>query len=264
MRLYDMMSWVYLRHVGLGIGSFYVQYDTRTFYKVLYYGSHRDHSAGAAIILPPKAQLLYESYLEHVTDYPGRLLSVSLTHTDIFMMHSPQKADNKQRFLVYLRAVLPEGERALVLLGDFDEDGTGYVEKKVSFSPPPSLSSSSPPSPFSYPSLFFSRTLPLPLPLPASLLPSTCLPASFSPSLCLSTSLYVSSLFMSLKFFLLAAIDDDMVVKFLFYKAASIFWKVGNGELHSRILDSDSLVHFAWKPHRSYFKLPPEPIPQFI
>ena len=51
---------------------------------------------------------------------------------------------------------------------------------------------------------------------------------------------------MSLNNFLLAAIDDDSIVKFLFHKAASIFWKVGYGELHSCILDSDSLVDFAW------------------
>ena len=69
---------------------------------------------------------------------------------------------------------------------------------------------------------------------------------------------------MSLNNFLLAAIDDDRVVKFLFHKASSRFWKVGNGESHSCILDSDSLVDFAWKPHKSYFKLPPEPITHFI
>ena len=96
-------------------------------------------------------------------------------------------------------------------------------------------------------------TLPLLHPPAASLLPlSTFLPPSQPPSLspCLSLSfpaslpsIYVSTLFMSLNNFLLAAIDDDKVVKFLFHKAR--FWKVGNGESHSCILDSDSLVDFA-------------------
>ena len=57
---------------------------------------------------------------------------------------------------------------------------------------------------------------------------------------------------------------DNQVAKFLFHEAAGIFWKIENGEVHGCILDSDSLVDFAWKPHKSYFKLPPEPITHFI
>ena len=34
-------------------------------------------------------------------------------------------------------------------------------------------------------------------------------------------------------------------------RATSIFLKVGNGELHSCTLDSDSVVDFAWKPYAS-------------
>ena len=132
MRRYDMMSWVYLRHVGLGIGSFYVQYDTRTVYKVLYFGSHRDPSAGVAIILSPKAQLLYESHFAHFPTYPGRLLSVSLTNTDIFMMNAPQTAGERQIFLVHLRDVFQAREGDLFLMGDFNEDGTARSEEHTS------------------------------------------------------------------------------------------------------------------------------------
>lgn len=57
--------------------------------------------------------------------------------------------------------------------------------------------------------------------------------------------------------------DDDKVTKFLFRQAASLLWKIGNGELHSCIVDCDDLVDIAWKPHKSYFELQPEPITHF-
>ena len=67
---------------------------------------------------------------------------------------------------------------------------------------------------------------------------------------------------MPLNNFLLAAIDDG-VAKLLCHKATRISRKVGNGESHSCIIDYDSLVDFGWKPHKSYFKLPPEPTTHF-
>ena len=124
---------------------------------------------------------------------------------------------------------------------------------------PPCLSSTLPLPPSFFPCLPACLPLSLPPSQPASLSP--CLSPSFLVSL---PSIYVSTLFMSLNNFLLAAFDDDRIVKFLFHKAASRFWKVGNGESHSCILDSDCHVDFACKPHKSYFKLPPEPITRFI
>ena len=128
MRLYDIDIMRISETRWRGIGSFYVQYDTRTVYKVLYFGSHRDPSAGVAIILSPKAQLLYESHFAHFPTYPGRLLSVSLTNTDIFMMNAPQTAGERQIFLVHLRDVFQAREGDLFLMGDFNEDGTAKAK----------------------------------------------------------------------------------------------------------------------------------------
>ena len=123
MRLYDIDVMGISETRWRGIGSFYVEYDTRTFYKVLYYGTLDYHRDGVAIILSPKAQLLYESYLAHIPAYPGRLLSVLLTNTDIFMMYAPQQAGTKRLFLERLIDALQRRERALILMGDLNEDG---------------------------------------------------------------------------------------------------------------------------------------------
>ena len=74
-----------------------------------------------------------------------------------------------------------------------------------------------------------SHSSPLSLPLPTSPSLPLSLPPCLSPSLppCLYPSLSPCSLclpvFMSVNNFLLAAIDDEQLVKFLFHKPASIF-----------------------------------------
>lgn len=47
------------------------------------------HSGAVAIILSPSARSLYESNQKHITVNFGRLISVSIGHSDIFMMCAP-------------------------------------------------------------------------------------------------------------------------------------------------------------------------------
>ena len=119
-----------------GRGSFYVQYDEHSWYSVLYYGKEKKQSpkfTGVAVILSPKAQLFYKSYqpLLNQDEFGGRLMSVSLTNTDILVMYAPHKRADRKAFKTEFDQVLKEfTERPLILMGDFNEDNDHIGQKK--------------------------------------------------------------------------------------------------------------------------------------
>lgn len=81
---------------------------------------------GVAVILSPKAQSLYVdgSYRSYFGDtYRGRLISITLAATPIFVMYAPKIAKVRATFSVRLMKfleVITTG--ALIIIGKFNED----------------------------------------------------------------------------------------------------------------------------------------------
>ena len=125
-----------------GEGWFTVPYRGFDSYRVFHFGKRdkekdkvnlkkgEPRKGGVAIILSPKARQLYVdgSYQTHLKDIcRGRLMSILLDDTRIFVMYAPQKYKERETFVKNLESDLKKTEKsdktkALILMGDFNED----------------------------------------------------------------------------------------------------------------------------------------------